>query len=125
MVFQRDCATIEEAPAVVELDLTGSRELLQERTQSEPGSLRGNRLSQRVLPEITHQAAPGALAVGQKDRGDRNNFAGGRVFFLNEECVRPRGIELVALWTAIQYPAIALAAFLGIDAPARSRSLVE
>src|SRR5271170_7445483 len=74
----------------------------------------GHGLSQSVLPEIAHQAAPGALAVRQKDRCDRNNFPRNRALFFNKESVRPRGVEFVALWTAIHYPAIALAAFLGI-----------
>ena len=65
---------VEEAAGVVELDLTrrGQR-------GEGAGDLRGDRpegsgFGEGVLPEIAHEAAPGALAVGQKESGYRDDL---------------------------------------------------
>ena len=76
MVSRRDRMGIEEAAAVVELDLPGRRQRCEGVLD-----LRGDRAGrhgflQRVLPQVAHQAAPGAFAVRQEDRGDWNDFSG-------------------------------------------------
>ena len=71
---RRDGARIEEAARVVELEV-GPPGRHAGRRSSACADLRGDgpfgdRLLQRVPPEVAHQAAPGALAVRQEDRRD-------------------------------------------------------
>ena len=74
MVFYRDGAGIEEAAAVVELDVTGRRKPVKGESICAGIAPMGT-ASQRVLPEVAHQAAPGTFAVGEKNGRYRSNFA--------------------------------------------------
>ena len=76
VILNGDGARVEEAAAVIEFDLPRRREALQSVVNLCRNRSRWHRLRQRVLPEIAHQASPGALAVGEKDGGDGNRAQG-------------------------------------------------
>ena len=117
-IFRRDRARIEEAPAVVELDLfrssqvgasvPASPDLLQSKVD-----LRGNgpdrrRFRERVFPQVAHEAAPRAFAVREKDGGDRDDFPLLGQFFLNAVSERAKWIQCASRGSARQNPLVSL-----------------
>ena len=99
VVFGRDGFGVEEAAAVVELDLTGWGELGEGVVDLGGDGSDGYGFGEGVLPEIAHEAAPGALAVGEEEGGYGDDFFCGGVLLFYEEGVGAVGVELVALRT--------------------------
>ena len=67
-----------------------------------------------VLPEIAHEAAPGALAIGEEEGGYGDDFFCGGVLLFYEEGVGAVGVELVALRTVGEDPLVAVGAIFRI-----------
>lgn len=114
MVFGRDGFGVEEAAAVVELDLAGGRELLEGVVDLRGNGSEGHGFSEGVLPEVAHEATPGTLSVGEEDGGYRKDFACGCVLVFDEEGVGTRGVERVSLRTLRENPLVAVVAALWV-----------
>src|SRR5262249_33309112 len=99
VVFGRNRARIEETAGVVELDSTRRRKGGQRTANLRGDRASGNGLLRRVPPEIAHQAAPGALPVGEQDRGNGNDVAAFGRFLFHEHPDRPRRIDGRTRWT--------------------------
>ena len=106
MVFRGNGPAVEEAAGVVELDPAGRRkrrERLGDLGRDRPGA---GALLERVLPQVAHQASPGALAVRQEDGGDvdcATRLVGLR---LDEGAVGAPRVEGIARGPAFQDPAV-------------------
>ena len=95
IVVARDRLRVEEVAAVVELDVaaggrraSGVVDLCWDRS-------RRDGLVRRVLPQVAHQAAERALAIGQEDRRNVDDFARRRALGLDEE--GPRHVRIDAV----------------------------
>src|SRR5262245_59993834 len=94
VITRWDGARIEEAPAIVKLDLPRrwhafARGHCSERViDLRRNRARRHRLRQRVLPQIAHQATPGTLTIGEENGGDGNNLTGVVGFGLQQKSPR-------------------------------------
>src|SRR5216684_2838367 len=95
IILPRNCAPVEEASAIIELELPRF---------GQPGErvidLRGNcakrhGLLNRVAPEIAHQAAPGTFAVGQENGRHAHYLTRFSPLFLSQERIGLEWIKLV------------------------------
>src|ERR1043166_8081665 len=137
-ILGRDRAGIEEASAIVKLEVARARRDRRgapgcvERSQSHvnlPRNRSGrHRFVERVLPQIAHQTAPGTFPVRKKYRRDRDNFAGLRSLAFAEKCDGLRWIQRPSRRTAGKNPPVTLGRTLRIgrrhgtlSTPARSR----
>src|SRR2546428_2281222 len=89
---------IEEAPAIVELDLARRRQLRQSIIYLRRNRAQRQRFCQRVLPQVAHQAAPGAFSIRQEDRRDRDEFAGFCPLLLQQKGIGALRVERVSTW---------------------------
>ena len=107
VVCGRDRLTVEEAPAVVELD--GARRWQSIECISElcRNCADRCRLLQRMPPQIAHETPPGTFPICQQDRSDRNDFEGSAAFVLNKEPGRLPRIDLRSAAAVLKDPAIA------------------
>ena len=80
---------VEEAAAVIELDLTCWGQPGQGKADLFGYSAGWNTFSERIAPQVAHQASPRTFSVREKDGRDRDDFARGRTLVLNEKRVRP------------------------------------
>ena len=87
---------IEEAPAIVELDLARRRQLRQSIINLRRNSARRQSFCQRVLPQVAHEAAPGAFSIRQEDRRDRDQFAGFCPLLLQQKGIGTPRVERIS-----------------------------
>src|SRR5205814_6056728 len=103
-----NCPAIKKTAAVVELYLSRGGEARQGVINLGRNGAEGNGLRERVSPQIAHQAAPGTLAVGQKDGRDIHEFAGLGPLLLDKKRVRPLRIQFVSSRSPGENPGINL-----------------
>ena len=106
MLFGANRLCVEEAARVVQLDVPRPRQ-----GRERPADLRGDRSRRRrlrkcVLPQVAHQAPPGALAVSQEDRGDGHDLAVLCGLLLDERRVGARWVEVIALRALLEDPTV-------------------
>src|SRR5439155_6335848 len=89
---------IEEAPAIVELDLARRRQLRQSVIYLRRNSARRQSFCQCVSPKVAHQAAPGALSIRQEDRRDRDQLAGLYPLLLQQKGMGAPRVERISSW---------------------------
>ena len=99
---------VEEAAAVIELDLPRWGQPRQSKADLLGDCAGWNAFSECVAPQIAHQASPGTLSIGEKDGRDRDDFARGCTLVLNEKRIRPPRIQNMALRPFTENPAISL-----------------
>ena len=106
-----DGAGVEEAAAIVELDVLGGGEAGEGIGDLRGDSAGGEGVGEGVLPEVAHEAAPGTLAVGEEEGGDVDEAAGGGGpglgFRLEEEGVGDVRVDEVARGAAVEDPTVA------------------
>src|SRR6185503_902309 len=118
VIVTRDCTRIEEAAAIVELDVPQHRVPRCHRVKR-PIDLLGdgsgrNGFGERVLPQIAHYATPRTFAVGQKHRRYGNYFAGVASLLLNETRHRPARVERLTLRPSGKNPLVAVTRRVGV-----------
>src|SRR5262245_60860110 len=100
---------IEEASGIVELEARAlsrrGREVLQGETNLLCDGARRNSSLEGVPPEVAHEAAPRALTVGQKDRGDFNRLTIGTWLRLDQKGVGFFFVQAVARRPLLDDPA--------------------
>src|SRR5205814_5302798 len=126
VVLWRDGPRIEEAAAVIELDLPCGRvreapsefaeevlptQILGSESRERKINLRGdrtdrNRFAQGILPQIAHQAVPRAFAIGQKNRRHRHDFARVRALPFDKESVGMEWIDWIPCATLRENPMV-------------------
>ena len=114
ILLGRDGAWIEEAAAVVELDVACRPEAVERVPNLARDCARGDALRECVTPQVTHGAAPRALAIGEEDRCDLADVTGGEAFAFDQVRVGPLGIDGFAGASAAKDPAITVSAGFGI-----------
>jgi hypothetical protein len=85
VVFGWNGVRVEEAAGVIELDLAGRWELRECMGDLRRDDSCWHGFREGVFPEIAHDAAEGALAVGQEDGGYWDGFVFGGEFVFDEE----------------------------------------
>src|SRR6185437_1186209 len=89
-------ARVEEASAVIELDLPSRRQPRECEAYLLWNGSRRKAFGKCVPPQVAHQAAPWALPIREKDGCNRDQFSGSGALALNMECVRLPWVQLVA-----------------------------
>lgn len=107
IVFRGNGVGIKEAAAVVELDVAGWRKLPEGIVDLRRDSSCGEGFGERVLPEVAHEAAVGALAVGEEDGGDGNDLVRSRVLVFEVKSVGALRVECVSLRSLGDDPVVA------------------
>ena len=91
---RRNRGGVKEAAAVVQFQLFRARTELPQRVFDLPRDGAGrDSLRRRVLPQIAHQAAPGAFLVGQQNDTRTLDASGIGAFLFEAETVRPERIH--------------------------------
>ena len=108
VILRRDRFAVEEAAAVIELDLPGGGKPVQRVLD-----LRGDGPQRRIAgkciaPQVAHQTMPWALAVGQEDCRDGYDLARCGAFLLHKKRRWAQRVKLVARRPLRQNPGIAL-----------------
>lgn len=108
IILKWNCAAIKKTAAVIELHLSRGGKARQGVINLCGDGTDRNRLRERVLPQVAHQAAPGTLAIGEEDGRDIHEFAGLGPLLLEKEGVRPLRIEFVSSGPPGENPGINL-----------------
>src|SRR5258706_505291 len=96
IVGSRNRSPIEEAAAIVELEMFCARHPLERVIDLRGNRPEGLRFGGGVLPEIAHEAAPGAFAVRQENRRYLHQLTGLCWLALHQECPGPERVKLVS-----------------------------
>ena len=94
VIRERNGGRVEEAAAVVELDLSGPRSECARAYSICRGIAPGGTVSREgVLPQIAHQTTPGALLVREQDGGRIHNASETGPLLFQEKAMGLEGIE--------------------------------
>src|ERR1700761_5081570 len=88
VIFRRYGMHVEEAAAVIELDLTCWGQPGQRKADLLRDGAGWNAFSEGIAPQVAHQTSPGTFSIREKDRRDRDDFARGRTLVFNEKRIR-------------------------------------
>src|SRR5580698_1244881 len=106
VVLDRNRMMIEEAPAVIELDLACWRQLRESIFDLMWNRAERNGLHRCILPEVAHQATPGTLAICKEDGRYWNHFPVCGTLSFYQKGIGFRGIYNRAGWALIENPLI-------------------
>ena len=102
---------IEEAAAVIELELARRRQASEARDRSAPGSRPAGTVSvERVAPQIAHHTAKRTFPIGKKNGGNRYDCSPGCTLLFYKILIGKIRIALLSRRTPAQYPGIDLSA---------------
>lgn len=106
VVGGRDRVGIEEIAAVVELDVARKGQAIERPADLGGHGPDGDGVVRGVFPQVAHQAAEGAFAVGDEDGRDVVDPAGGDEFLFVQEGVGAEGIDRVFGRSAMKDPCV-------------------
>ena len=96
VIFSWNGSRIEKATTVVELDVARWWEVFEGVVNLCWNRSCRHRFGQCALPEVAHQAAPGAFAISEEYGCDGDYLSLGRPLVFDEESIRPQPVERIA-----------------------------